>query len=620
MITSLYQQLAHSSKHIFFFLFIILLTTQCSKDIDVDQKLATQQNEHESLDISLAADLVTITDNESDKKSHGRNSLDVINAALTCSNFKNELFTGTQTIFAPTDAAFNELGLTADNVCDKLDSETLHQLLSYHLTKGHVERFQTGCLSMSDGQSTIQSRTGNYTTSINNQNIRAIFYQRKPHYDVKVFMTDGVLELPSGSLAHVIAKDDDLDYLSDVIDAIPELKNRLSSLDEHFTILAPTDRAFQKLMIQTRSQNISSLIHNLGEDVVSQTIGYHVITDCLLEETITDSKALSTLQGASLTYHRNRNGLQDETGNISRFAFKGTDIIAANGVIHKINDVLNLDLSFANTGLNVRQVNTDVASAKASIVNSLESIEAIGIAAQISHSSNAQRVGKELNDTELILFGNPRLGTPIMQANQQAGIDLPQKYLIYSDEDNVTRIVYNDIRYLKARHGLNDDIPTLGTMTNALNNFASSVSDREADPLADLPSTGEGLIDKISNQSIDDSYAAIVGAITNNPNLILIRELDHQANAARVGLDLRPTKLIIFGNPNLGTPLMQSTQTVGIDLPQKILVWEDEHQTVHVTYNDPDYLKTRHGIKNNDNILATIAGALNNLTNVGAGI
>ncbi len=619
MITLTSNLFSNTCRSILFLSFLVLLTTQCSKE-SADQEVGTIQSIDEQLDITLAVDLIAIEGFETDKKSHGNNSLDVINAALKCADFKSILFSGTKTIFAPTDAAFRELGLTADNICDKLDKETLRNILSYHLTDDHVERFQTGCLDMSDGNSAVLSREGRYGTSINNHNVRTIFSQRKSQYDLKVFMIDGVLEVPSGNLADVIADDKDLDLLSDAIAALPELRNLLSDNDGHFTVLAPTDRAFQNLLIQTRSQNISTLIDNLGADVVSQTIAYHVINDCLLEETINDGDALSTLQGAPLSYYRNGNGLRDETGEVSRFAFKGTDIIASNGVIHKINDMLNLDLSFANTGLNVREANTDVASVKASIINSLESIDAIGIAAQISHSSNAQRVGKELNDTELILFGNPRLGTPIMQANQQAGIDLPQKYLIYSDDDNVTRIAYNDIRYLKARHGLSDDIPTLGIMTNALNNFASSVSDRTAGPLADLPSAGDGLVDKISNQSIDDSYNAIVAAITNNPNLILIRELDHQANAARVGLELRPTKLIIFGNPNLGTPLMQSAQTVGIDLPQKILVWEDENQTVHISHNDPEYLKARHGIKGNDNILTTVSGALNNLTNLGAGI
>ena len=249
-----------------------------------------------------------------------------------------------------------------------------------------------------------------------------------------------------------------------------------------------------------------------------------------------------------------------------------------------------------NSGLNTRRTKEGVANVKTSILETFSSIDAIGVAAKISHSSNAASVDLELRPTELILFGNPMLGTPIMQANQQAGIDLPQKYLIYEEESGATNIVYNDVDYLMARHGLSADIPTLDKMRGALNKFASTQSDQDAGSIGELPGQGEGLIDRISKNSLEDTYNKIAGVINDNPKLRIILELDHQANAKRVGLELRPTRLIVFGNPNLGTPLMQSAQTVALDLPQKILVWEDDNQQVHVSYNDPLYLQLRHGI------------------------
>ncbi len=273
-----------------------------------------------------------------------------------------------------------------------------------------------------------------------------------------------------------------------------------------------------------------------------------------------------------------------------------------------------------NSGLNSRRTNGDVVQVRASILEKFDTIDAIGVAAEISHSSNAASVELQLRSTEVILFGNPNLGTPIMQANQQAGIDLPQKFLIYEEESGATNIVYNDIDYLMARHGLSADIPTLEKMKNALNKFASGQSGLEAEPIGTLPKKAEGLIDKISEHSLDDTHSTIVSIINNNPKLRLILDLDHQANAKRVGLELRPTRLIVFGNPNLGTPLMQDAQTVAIDLPQKILVWEDENQQVHVSYNDPKFLQSRHGIRGNENILTTIAGALNNITSAGTGV
>ena len=77
--------------------------------------------------------------------------------------------------------------------------------------------------------------------------------------------------------------------------------------------------------------------------------------------------------------------------------------------------------------------------------------------------------------------------------------------------------------------------------------------------------------------------------------LLIFARIDHAAGAAKVGKSLRPTEALIFGNPQGGTPLMECSQTVGIDLPLKALAWEDEKGQVWLGYNDPAYLAQRHG-------------------------
>ena len=126
----------------------------------------------------------------------------------------------------------------------------------------------------------------------------------------------------------------------------------------------------------------------------------------------------------------------------------------------------------------------------------------------------------------------------------------------------------------------------------------------------------KGIITKTSNNSVEQTYQQLRNALSNNPNLKIIAELDHQANAAKADLQLSPTKIIMFGNPKLGTPLMQNAQTTGLDLPQKMLVYQTEDGTVKVSYNDPLYLKERHGIEGRDEILQKISGALDKLSNV----
>ena len=91
--------------------------------------------------------------------------------------------------------------------------------------------------------------------------------------------------------------------------------------------------------------------------------------------------------------------------------------------------------------------------------------------------------------------------------------------------------------------------------------------------------------------------------------------IDHAAGAAKVGAKLAPAEVIIFGNPKLGTPLMQSQPRNGIDLPMKILAWKDKAGNVWLAYTPADTLAKRHGIKDRAKVFKNMAGALDKLTN-----
>jgi uncharacterized protein (DUF302 family) len=92
--------------------------------------------------------------------------------------------------------------------------------------------------------------------------------------------------------------------------------------------------------------------------------------------------------------------------------------------------------------------------------------------------------------------------------------------------------------------------------------------------------------------------------------MTVFARIDHAAGAAEVGLMLRPTELIIFGNARGGTPLMQSAQTAGIDLPLKALVWEDASGATWLSYNEPSWIARRHGIANAEPVVSKMAAAL----------
>jgi uncharacterized protein (DUF302 family) len=104
-----------------------------------------------------------------------------------------------------------------------------------------------------------------------------------------------------------------------------------------------------------------------------------------------------------------------------------------------------------------------------------------------------------------------------------------------------------------------------------------------------------GIVDKASNHSVDETVAKLK-EILRSKGVTLFAIIDHSGEAAKVGMKMRSTKLLIFGSPKAGTPLMQAAPSVAIDLPLKILIWEDTQGKAWVSYNSPAYLQKRHGI------------------------
>ena len=108
-------------------------------------------------------------------------------------------------------------------------------------------------------------------------------------------------------------------------------------------------------------------------------------------------------------------------------------------------------------------------------------------------------------------------------------------------------------------------------------------------------SNDRGLIDVPSNHSVDETVERLKG-ILQAKGITLFALVNHGGEAAKAGIKMRPTKLLIFGSPKAGTPLMLAASRIAIDLPLKILIWEDAQGKVWVTYNSPVYLQERHGL------------------------
>ena len=109
------------------------------------------------------------------------------------------------------------------------------------------------------------------------------------------------------------------------------------------------------------------------------------------------------------------------------------------------------------------------------------------------------------------------------------------------------------------------------------------------------PAARKGIIDKPSNHSVEQTVEKLKN-ILQSKGVTLVALVDHSGEARKVGMKMRPTQLLIFGSPQAGTPLMLAAPSSAIDLPLKILVWEDDQGKVWVSYNTPDYLMERHGL------------------------
>jgi uncharacterized protein (DUF302 family) len=105
----------------------------------------------------------------------------------------------------------------------------------------------------------------------------------------------------------------------------------------------------------------------------------------------------------------------------------------------------------------------------------------------------------------------------------------------------------------------------------------------------------DGLITLSSRYSAHDTVERLLSAIATRSMTVFAR-VDHAAGAASAGLTLRPTEVVIFGNPKGGTALMQDRQSAGIDLPLKALIWQDADGKVWLSYNDPAWIAQRHGL------------------------
>ena len=132
-------------------------------------------------------------------------------------------------------------------------------------------------------------------------------------------------------------------------------------------------------------------------------------------------------------------------------------------------------------------------------------------------------------------------------------------------------------------------------------------------PVSADVASDRGMVMKKSNHPVDVTLDRLESMVREKGFTVFAR-IDHAAGAAKTGQALRATEVLIFGNPKVGTALMTSRQSAGLDLPIRVAAWQDEDGQVWVAYNDPAWLARRHGIGDRGPVIGKMTGALGKFT------
>ena len=224
----------------------------------------------------------------------------------------------------------------------------------------------------------------------------------------------------------------------------------------------------------------------------------------------------------------------------------------------------------------------------------------------VNHAAAAASVDPELRPTQVIFARQPRIFERLtLKRNDTIGIDLPVKILVYEDEDGEIQVTSNPFGYLVDRHDIKTKDPVLRLLQLSVNQFGMPAS---------------GLVTIPSNQTFEETVESLKTAIPSPPfRFPLEVDFNDRSDYYRKHRSSRLPFLLVFGNPAVGTPLMQADQRIGLDLPQEYLVWEDRNGEVNITWNDPFFIAARYDIEGQEARLAAIANALNNFAIIGAG-
>lgn len=269
-------------------------------------------------------------------------------------------------------------------------------------------------------------------------------------------------------------------------------------------------------------------------------------------------------------------------------------------------------------GLNVAQSGRGFDATLDALGTAIDARSNLTVLRTFNHRAAAS--GATLRPTTVVFVDDPNQSSALIAADARAALDLPARVLVYRDSAGDTGVAYSNAVYLDARYDLDSvEDDTLDAFDADLEAIATEAAAADLDVEASATGirAGEGIVSVASPDDFNTTLNRLRSEIQGRDDSVLAFTIDFQLRAAGRAID--PTTLVVFSSPVTATPLLRSSQTIGIDLPQKMLVSADEGGDVTIHYNAPRFLADRHDIDDREDDIEAAADLLCELAGVAAG-
>lgn len=252
------------------------------------------------------------------------------------------------------------------------------------------------------------------------------------------------------------------------------------------------------------------------------------------------------------------------------------------------------NLSYPETpGLAYAESEEDFVSTYGSLRSEIQNSD-FTIHKEINFKDFAESHGKRSRDTRMILFSNPSLEAPLISQKPEMGLEFPSRVMVYEDRDRYVLVAYNNTEFLSRMYELND----MSAIQNLESSLSQIVSNSTGNMTIKNESTtfGRNAMTIPSANSFTETFNRLRNEIADSNELTLVETINHQQAASMVGIEMRQNRLLLLTTGEFEANLIDGNQLASIDLPIRILVWEDENNITQISYQNLDTMMLRHNI------------------------